>query len=165
MDGCYNCLCGDTAFYKNGVDRRFENLLDINQKISCGITYTPYDAAVSVMTAALIQEAVLSTLEHERDWNYKEHIFMGSRTKKPTWIRKKTFVTSEMIDKELVFKAQDRSLVVISTEVVNILVSYRQLSDFSQESAGVLIGERRVFILLLGRYLSLVVGTLEVVSW
>ena len=56
---------------------------------------------------------------------------------------KKTFVTSVMIDKELVFKAQDRSLVVISTEVVNILVSYRQLSDFSQESAGVLIGERR----------------------
>lgn len=48
-----------------------------------------------------------------------------------------------MFDKELVFQAQDRSLVVISTEVANILVSYRQLSDSSQESAGVLIGERR----------------------
>lgn len=48
-----------------------------------------------------------------------------------------------MIDKELVFQAQDLSLVVISTEVANILVSYRQLSDSSQESAGVLIGERR----------------------
>ncbi|WP_228127624.1 Mov34/MPN/PAD-1 family protein [Acinetobacter sp. NIPH 284] len=41
------------------------------------------------------------------------------------------------------FQAQDRSLVVISTDVANILVSYRQLSDSSQESAGVLIGERR----------------------
>ena len=50
-----------------------------------------YDAAVSVMTSALIQEAVLSTLEYERDWNYKEYIFMGGRTKKPTWIRKQDF--------------------------------------------------------------------------
>lgn len=91
-DGCYNCLCGDPTFYKNGTDRRFENLLGVNQKkVSCGNTYTPYDAAVSVMTAALIQEAVLSTLENERDWNYKEHIFMGSRTKKPTWIKKQAF--------------------------------------------------------------------------
>jgi integrative and conjugative element protein (TIGR02256 family) len=48
-----------------------------------------------------------------------------------------------MIDKEIVFKAQDASLVVISNEVANILLSYRQLSDSSQESAGVLIGERR----------------------
>lgn len=92
LDGCYNCLCGNTAFYNNGVDRRFMSLLGINQKkVSCGNTYTPYDAAVSVMTAALIQEAVLSTLEQKRDWNYKEHIFMGSRTKKPTWIRKQAF--------------------------------------------------------------------------
>lgn len=48
-----------------------------------------------------------------------------------------------MVDKELVFKALDESLVVISTEVTNTLLSYRQLSDSSQESAGVLIGERR----------------------
>lgn len=48
-----------------------------------------------------------------------------------------------MFDKEIVFQAQDRSLVVISTEVTNILMSYRQLSDSSRESAGVLIGERR----------------------
>ncbi len=42
------------------------------------VTHThPYDAAVSVMTAGLMQEAVLSTLELERDWNYKEYIFMG----------------------------------------------------------------------------------------
>mgnify|MGYP004566976429 CR=1 FL=1 len=91
-DGCYNCLCGDPAFYKNGIDLRFEKLLDVNpKKVSCGNTYTPYDAAVSVMTAALMQEAVLSTLEHDRDWNYKEHIFIGGRTKKPTWIKKQDF--------------------------------------------------------------------------
>lgn len=48
-----------------------------------------------------------------------------------------------MVDKELVFKAQDESLVVISTEVANILFSYRQISSSSSESAGVLIGERR----------------------
>lgn len=33
-----------------------------------------------------------------------------------------------MVDKELVFKALDESLVVISTEVANILLSYRQMS-------------------------------------
>lgn len=91
-DGCYNCLCGDPAFYKNGTDIRFEKLLNANQKkVSCGHTYTPYNAAVIVITAALIQEAVLSTLEHERDWNYKEHIFIGIRTKKPIWIKKQDF--------------------------------------------------------------------------
>lgn len=48
-----------------------------------------------------------------------------------------------MVDKELVFQAQDKSLVVISVDVTNTLLSYRQLSDSSKESAGVLIGERR----------------------
>ncbi len=92
LDGCYNCLCGNKAFYNNGNDKRFEDLSNLTEKkVSCGSTYTPYDAAVSVMTAALIQEAVLSTLEHYRDWNYKEHIFIGGRTKKPTWIRKQDF--------------------------------------------------------------------------
>ncbi|EMN0828786.1 ThiF family adenylyltransferase [Providencia rettgeri] len=92
LDGCYNCLCGNTTFYHNGNDKRFESLDKVNEKkISCGNTYTPYDAAVSIMTAALIQEAVLSTLEKIQDWNYKEHIFIGGRTKKPTLIRKQTF--------------------------------------------------------------------------
>lgn len=50
---------------------------------------------------------------------------------------------SVMVDKELVFKSLDESLVVISTEVANILLSYRQMNDSSPESAGVLIGERR----------------------
>lgn len=48
-----------------------------------------------------------------------------------------------MLDKELIFQAEDQSLVVISNDVANILLSYRQLSDSSPESAGVLIGERR----------------------
>jgi len=91
-DGCYNCLCGDNSTYDNGRDRRFLSLPKINQKkVSCGNTYTPYDAAVSITTAALIQEAALSTLEPERDWNYKEHLFVGIRSKKPTWIGKKDF--------------------------------------------------------------------------
>lgn len=45
--------------------------------------------------------------------------------------------------KDLVFKASDEALVVIFSEVVEILLSYRQLADTSPESAGVIIGERR----------------------
>lgn len=48
-----------------------------------------------------------------------------------------------MVDKELVFKALDESLIVISTEVANKLLSHRQTNVCSPESAGVLIGERR----------------------
>lgn len=92
LDGCYNCLCGDERFYKNGNDKRFEKLSGLPEKrVSCGHTYTPYDAAVSIVTAALVQEAVLSTLEHKRDWNYKEHIFMGGRSKRTTWVKKQAF--------------------------------------------------------------------------
>lgn len=48
-----------------------------------------------------------------------------------------------MVDRELVFKALDGSLVVIPPDVANTLLSYRQISSSSPESAGVLIGERR----------------------
>lgn len=48
-----------------------------------------------------------------------------------------------MHTKDLVFKASDEALVVIFSEVVEILLSYRQLADTSPESAGVIIGERR----------------------
>lgn len=90
-DGCYNCFFGDKSVFIDGVYDRLKNHNNKNpKKISCGNTYTPYDAAVSVMTAALIQEAVLSTLEHERDWNYKEHIFVDERTKKPAWIKSRS---------------------------------------------------------------------------
>ena len=71
-----------------------------------------------------------------------------------------------MVDKELVFQAQDKSLVVISIGVANTLISYRQLSDSSSESAGVLIGERRdTFTSFLKRSLSIVHGTLGAGSW
>ncbi|EPP0801425.1 E2/UBC family protein [Acinetobacter baumannii] len=83
-DGCINCLWGNPTFYHNGNDIRFKQFAGLNEKkVSCGSTYIPYDAAVSVMTAALIQEAALATLENERTWNYKEHIFEGGRTLKP----------------------------------------------------------------------------------
>ncbi len=61
------------------------------KKVSCGNTYTPYDAAVSITTAALIQEAALSTLEETNTWNYKEHIFEGGRTRKPSLIKPKSY--------------------------------------------------------------------------
>ena len=90
--GCINCLSSNPGFYKNNVDLRFLALDTLTEKkISCGSTYTPYDAAVSVVTAALIQEAVLSTLETKQKWNYKEHIFDGSRSKKPLWISSTSF--------------------------------------------------------------------------
>lgn len=48
-----------------------------------------------------------------------------------------------MLGKDLVFKAADDALVVILSEVVEILLSYRQLENSNPESAGVIIGERR----------------------
>jgi len=92
LDGCYNCLCSDNKFFENGNDKRFNDLLKVNAKrVSCGNTYTPYDASVSVITAALVQEACLSTLETSRNWNYKEHLFLGGRTSKPKLITSKPF--------------------------------------------------------------------------
>lgn len=81
---CFGCLISERGFYKNGTDLRFENLNRHNeQRISCGSTFTPYDAAVSVVTAGLMQEAALYTLEHHYEWTYKEHFFDGSRARKP----------------------------------------------------------------------------------
>ncbi|MGP5224585.1 hypothetical protein [Psychrobacter aquimaris] len=34
LDGCYNCLCGDERFYKNGNDKRFEKLNGLPEKKS-----------------------------------------------------------------------------------------------------------------------------------
>lgn len=47
-----------------------------------------------------------------------------------------------MLGKDLAFKADD-ALVVILSEVVEILLSYRQLENSNPENAGVIIGERR----------------------
>lgn len=83
-NSCFGCLVSETGFYKNGNDLRFENLKrETEQRISCGSTFTPYDAAVSVVTAGLMQEASLYTLEHHFEWTYKEHFFDGNRARKP----------------------------------------------------------------------------------
>ena len=81
---CFGCLLADPAFYKNGTDIRFKDI-DRNDErhISCGNTYTPYDAAVSVITASMMQEAVLDSLEPKFRWTYSEHMLDGSRSRQP----------------------------------------------------------------------------------
>lgn len=81
---CIGCLFADPAFYRNGVDLRFEGIdHKAERHISCGSTYTPYDAAVSVITASLIQQAVLNTLEPKGSWTYSEHMLDGNRSRQP----------------------------------------------------------------------------------
>jgi molybdopterin/thiamine biosynthesis adenylyltransferase len=80
---CYGCLSADEAFYKDGADLRFKDFdMKAERHISCGSTYTPYDAAVSIMTAAMMQEAALSTLEPAKRWTYSEHMLECGRTRK-----------------------------------------------------------------------------------
>ncbi|UCZ76670.1 ThiF family adenylyltransferase [Dickeya zeae] len=85
---CYGCMLADPSIYRNGVDLRFEDVDQLSERyVSCGSTYTPYDAAVSHITAALAQEAVLNTLELIMPWTYNEHILKGSRSRKPQYIK------------------------------------------------------------------------------
>ncbi|MEX1222421.1 MAG: E2/UBC family protein [Idiomarina sp.] len=78
-DACYGCLLSNTEFYNSDeMDIRFTHIDERNEKrISCGNTYTPYDAAVSVITAALMQDAALQTLEDNFTWTYSEHVLDG----------------------------------------------------------------------------------------
>ncbi|WP_409259542.1 E2/UBC family protein [Pseudomonas sp. KCJK9009] len=79
---CFGCMLSDPAFYKHGLDLRFTNLNAAEERfVSCGSTFTPHDAAVSVITAAMMQEAVLSILEPSLNWTYSEHMLDGSRSK------------------------------------------------------------------------------------
>lgn len=81
---CFGCLLADPAFYKGGLDMRFSEIDSNDERfVSCGSTFTPYDAAVSVITASMMQEAVLSTLEPKLSWTYSEHMLDGSRTRQP----------------------------------------------------------------------------------
>jgi molybdopterin/thiamine biosynthesis adenylyltransferase len=82
---CYGCLLADSFYYNtDGVDKRFTSIdVNLERRISCGSTYTPYDAAVSVITASMMQEAVLASLELKRPWTYSEHMFGGSQSKLP----------------------------------------------------------------------------------
>jgi hypothetical protein len=79
---CYGCMLVDPAFYKNGFDLRFSKINTADERfVSCGNTFTPYDAAVSVITAAMMQEAILSILEPKLSWTYSEHMLDGSRSR------------------------------------------------------------------------------------
>ncbi|WP_198432105.1 E2/UBC family protein [Marinomonas sp. BSi20584] len=82
-NSCYGCLISTPSLYKNNLDLRFQSLVQQAERfISCGSSYTPYDASVSIVTAALIQEAVLNSLETTLPWTYNEHMFDGSRSRK-----------------------------------------------------------------------------------
>ena len=85
---CYECLHADPAFYKNGVDLRFSGMDLLSEKrLSCGSTFVPYDASVSVISAALMQDAVLQTLEEKRLWTYNEVRVDGERSRRPLTIK------------------------------------------------------------------------------
>lgn len=87
---CYGCMLANSESHPKGVDKRFCNIDRASEvKISCGSTYMPYDAAVSHVTAALAQEAVLNTLESQTPWTYSEHMFDGSRSRKPALLKKR----------------------------------------------------------------------------
>lgn len=60
---CYGCL--------EKLERTNVTQPDIDtSRYSCGSIYTPYDSNVSVISAALVVEAVLSTLEPKLTWTY-----------------------------------------------------------------------------------------------
>lgn len=84
---CYGCMVSNPQKYRNGIDSRFYDVdMSGEKNKSCGSTYTPYDAAVSNITASLAQMAVLSTLEPELKWNYNEHILEGGRSLKSQFL-------------------------------------------------------------------------------
>lgn len=85
---CYGCLTSDPTIYEKTVDSRFKNIdQDLERHFNCGSIYTPYDAAVSHITAALAHEATLHTVGKVIPWNYNEHMLDGSRSKKPRYIK------------------------------------------------------------------------------
>ncbi|AYV11521.1 MULTISPECIES: E2/UBC family protein [Shewanella] len=86
--GCYGCLISDPAFYTNEQDRRLEGIDRRKEtRTSCGNTYTPYHAGVSIITAGIMQQAVMYALGSELPWNYTEHVSAGGRTRKPKKIQ------------------------------------------------------------------------------
>lgn len=87
-NACYECLHADPAFYRNGIDLRFSGVdLLTEKRLSCGSTFVPYDASVSVITAALMQDAVLQTLEEKRLWTYNEVRVDGERSRRPLTLK------------------------------------------------------------------------------
>ncbi|MCU1793092.1 ThiF family adenylyltransferase [Pectobacterium polaris] len=63
---CYGCTQQLTVLNES-------NKPPIPHRNSCGSVFTPYDASVSTITAALIQEAVLNTLQEKLPWTYAQH--------------------------------------------------------------------------------------------
>ncbi|MBU1308335.1 MAG: ThiF family adenylyltransferase [Gammaproteobacteria bacterium] len=60
---CYGCLARFTTTKSKTETAN-------TSRYSCGSLYTPYDASVSVVSAALTVEAVLNTLEPKLKWTY-----------------------------------------------------------------------------------------------
>lgn len=88
---CYGCLLSNVTFYKEGIDLRFLNIDHNSERhISCGSTFTPYDAAVSLITAAMMQEAALSLLEPVKKWTYNEHLLDGGRSRRAQYLPRNT---------------------------------------------------------------------------
>nr|WP_321974365.1 ThiF family adenylyltransferase [uncultured Tolumonas sp.] len=63
---CYGCA-------KRLVTLKDESRPTTPHRVSCGSIFTPYDANVSTVTAALIQEAALNTLQDKLPWTYAQH--------------------------------------------------------------------------------------------
>ncbi|EGU40158.1 hypothetical protein VII00023_22209 [Vibrio ichthyoenteri ATCC 700023] len=86
---CYGCMVMNPETHRAETDLRFGHINHMDERhTSCGSTFTPYDAAVSHITAALAQEAVLNTLEPDMIWTYNEHMLDGSRSKKPRMLKR-----------------------------------------------------------------------------
>lgn len=72
---CYGCMMVDRSIHQDHIDMRFKDLdLSKEKKVSCGNTYTVYDAGVSQVSAAMALEAVLNTLNSNMPWTYSEFI-------------------------------------------------------------------------------------------
>ena len=72
---CYGCMIVNKSIHQDQGDIRFKDLdFETGRKISCGNTYTIYDAAVSQITAAIALEAILNSLEENLPWTYSEFI-------------------------------------------------------------------------------------------
>ncbi|WP_257575213.1 hypothetical protein [Vibrio parahaemolyticus] len=72
---CYGCMTVDKSIHQDHIDMRFKDLeLSKEKKVSCGNTYTVYDAGVSQISAAMALEAVLNSLNVSTPWTYSEFI-------------------------------------------------------------------------------------------
>ncbi|CAH7449787.1 CD-NTase-associated protein 2 [Vibrio chagasii] len=72
---CYGCMTIDKSIHQDQSDMRFDDIdLSKEKKVSCGSTYTVYDAGVSQISASMALEAVLNTLNKDIPWTYSEFL-------------------------------------------------------------------------------------------